>query len=319
VINLELPWNPMRLEQRIGRVDRIGQRRSVHVVHLIARGSGESQVLSRLQSRVARVRADIGGADPVGPVSAAEIEDAENTRDPGEDFESAIARFVIAGETPEIPRVDRLEASQPVVTLWTPSLQSDAQAEAGRIAMTRTLEKRGDAQVLARLEGLGPSVSRARNWRTRANLGGRIVMLWQIVASDAAGRVVGSTIVPVIVGDGRRLDDQDVLERVNRAANAWRERATIRHHAFTSTRLAREQAVDAGRVSPAATRSRPDPARSGDLFQPGLFERRGDRAHSAAVASQDASDRERAERIAASERARTISFLPPQLLLVLTR
>jgi len=56
----------MRLEQRIGRVDRIGQRRSVHVVHLIARGSGSPQVLSRLQSRVAQVRADIGGGDPVG-------------------------------------------------------------------------------------------------------------------------------------------------------------------------------------------------------------------------------------------------------------
>src|SRR5206468_2764994 len=37
VVNLELPWNPMRLEQRIGRVDRIGQRRTVHAFHLIAR------------------------------------------------------------------------------------------------------------------------------------------------------------------------------------------------------------------------------------------------------------------------------------------
>ena len=36
VVNLELPWNPMRLEQRIGRVDRIGQQRTVHAFHLIA-------------------------------------------------------------------------------------------------------------------------------------------------------------------------------------------------------------------------------------------------------------------------------------------
>ena len=48
VVNLELPWNPMRLEQRIGRVDRIGQRRTVHAFHLIARGTGETQVLARL-------------------------------------------------------------------------------------------------------------------------------------------------------------------------------------------------------------------------------------------------------------------------------
>src|SRR5207253_4492732 len=36
-INLELPWNPIRLEQRIGRVDRLGQTRTVHAIHLFAK------------------------------------------------------------------------------------------------------------------------------------------------------------------------------------------------------------------------------------------------------------------------------------------
>src|SRR5205823_15055244 len=49
VVNLELPWNPMRLEQRIGRVDRIGQRRTVHAIHLIARDTTEPRVLERLR------------------------------------------------------------------------------------------------------------------------------------------------------------------------------------------------------------------------------------------------------------------------------
>jgi SNF2 family DNA or RNA helicase len=66
VINLELPWNPMRLEQRIGRVDRIGQSRTVHAVHLIARGSGESRLLSRLQRRLAIARSEFGAPDPLG-------------------------------------------------------------------------------------------------------------------------------------------------------------------------------------------------------------------------------------------------------------
>ncbi len=35
VINFEPPWNPARLEQRIGRVRRLGQSRSVHVVHML--------------------------------------------------------------------------------------------------------------------------------------------------------------------------------------------------------------------------------------------------------------------------------------------
>jgi SNF2 family DNA or RNA helicase len=66
VVNLELPWNPMRLEQRIGRVDRIGQRRTVHAFHLIARGTGETRLLERLRARVAIAQADIGAPDPLG-------------------------------------------------------------------------------------------------------------------------------------------------------------------------------------------------------------------------------------------------------------
>jgi superfamily II DNA or RNA helicase len=65
VVNLELPWNPMRLEQRIGRVDRIGQRRVVHAFHLIAEGTGETRLLDRLRDRVASAQADIGAPDPL--------------------------------------------------------------------------------------------------------------------------------------------------------------------------------------------------------------------------------------------------------------
>src|SRR5207244_6276945 len=70
VIDLELPWNPMRLEQRIGRVDRIGQRRTVHAVHLIAAGTGEERVLERLRDRIAIAREDIGAPDPLGDENA---------------------------------------------------------------------------------------------------------------------------------------------------------------------------------------------------------------------------------------------------------
>ncbi len=66
VVNLELPWNPMRLEQRIGRVDRIGQRRTVHAFHLIADGTGETRLLARLRARVAAAQTDIGAPDPFG-------------------------------------------------------------------------------------------------------------------------------------------------------------------------------------------------------------------------------------------------------------
>lgn len=56
VVNLELPWNPIRLEQRIGRVDRIGQARTVHAINLLAEGTAERTVLASLLRRIDRIR-----------------------------------------------------------------------------------------------------------------------------------------------------------------------------------------------------------------------------------------------------------------------
>lgn len=56
VVNLELPWNPIRLEQRVGRVDRIGQTRTVHAINLFADGTAERTVLANLLRRLDRIR-----------------------------------------------------------------------------------------------------------------------------------------------------------------------------------------------------------------------------------------------------------------------
>ena len=65
VINLELPWNPMRLEQRIGRVDRIGQTRTVHAFHLVGRDTAELELLEGLRRRIAQAQSAIGAPDPL--------------------------------------------------------------------------------------------------------------------------------------------------------------------------------------------------------------------------------------------------------------
>ncbi len=51
VVNLELPWNPAVLEQRIARVHRMGQARPVRVIHLVARNTIEERVLRVLESK----------------------------------------------------------------------------------------------------------------------------------------------------------------------------------------------------------------------------------------------------------------------------
>ena len=60
VVSLELPWTPAKVEQRIGRVDRIGQRRSVHATLLLARHPAENGLLARFARRALSVRQAVG-------------------------------------------------------------------------------------------------------------------------------------------------------------------------------------------------------------------------------------------------------------------
>jgi superfamily II DNA or RNA helicase len=55
VVNLEVPWTPLRFEQRVGRVDRLGQRARVHAVTLVARNTIEESVTARFRERLERV------------------------------------------------------------------------------------------------------------------------------------------------------------------------------------------------------------------------------------------------------------------------
>src|SRR5207244_5691132 len=51
VVNLELPWNPAVLEQRIARVHRMGQERPVRVINFVTRGSIEERVLRAIEAK----------------------------------------------------------------------------------------------------------------------------------------------------------------------------------------------------------------------------------------------------------------------------
>ncbi len=52
IVNFDLPWNPMRIEQRIGRIHRIGQEREVHVFNLALAGSIEEEILRVLDEKL---------------------------------------------------------------------------------------------------------------------------------------------------------------------------------------------------------------------------------------------------------------------------
>jgi len=60
LINFDVPWNPMAIEQRIGRIDRIGQDREVFVFNLVTRGTLEEQVLALLEEKISLFELVVG-------------------------------------------------------------------------------------------------------------------------------------------------------------------------------------------------------------------------------------------------------------------
>jgi len=81
LFNYDLPWNPMAVEQRIGRIHRYGQTETVQVYHLVAEETIEEKVYAILDKKLFEIAMTIGKVDPVsGSVS--------------EDFRSEILGFL---------------------------------------------------------------------------------------------------------------------------------------------------------------------------------------------------------------------------------
>ncbi|TMQ53231.1 MAG: ATP-dependent helicase [Candidatus Eisenbacteria bacterium] len=72
LVNYDLPWNPMRIEQRIGRLHRLGQTQDVKVFNFTARNTVESYVLQIVHEKINLFRTVIGDLDMVlGPYAEA--------------------------------------------------------------------------------------------------------------------------------------------------------------------------------------------------------------------------------------------------------
>ena len=63
LVNYDLPWNPLRIEQRIGRVHRLGQDREVHVVNVWARDTVEEYLLELLDRKIHMFELVVGELD----------------------------------------------------------------------------------------------------------------------------------------------------------------------------------------------------------------------------------------------------------------
>jgi SNF2 family DNA or RNA helicase len=65
LVNFDLPWNPMRIEQRIGRLHRIGQNRDVFIFNLSVRETLEDHILNILENKINMFEMVIGEIEPL--------------------------------------------------------------------------------------------------------------------------------------------------------------------------------------------------------------------------------------------------------------
>jgi len=65
VINYDIPWNPMKIEQRIGRIDRIGQKNNVYVYNLVGKESIECYILLKLYEKINLFKTVVGETEEI--------------------------------------------------------------------------------------------------------------------------------------------------------------------------------------------------------------------------------------------------------------
>jgi hypothetical protein len=254
VIHFELPWSPARLEQRTGRVDRIGQGRMVHEILLVASDTSERLVLAPLARRAARARA----------VAATQSRLLEILS------ESRVASAIMDGASLDF------ESSYPPIDTVAPPLAvaNAAQLEVQRITQLRKWRTgavsptSGVAAVAINArQGLRPGILRIYTLTLTA-VGGAIIFTDVVVAHEPC--MVGRLKTP---DDVRRvvtsLDSQSAATAtgVLRLLNSRIDGDLASCARLATALIAREAVVSAPALSSAQ-----------QLIQRGLFDRRVERA-----------------------------------------
>jgi ERCC4-related helicase len=274
VINYELPWSPVRLEQRAGRVDRIGQTRTVHTVLLVARNSAERAVVSRLAARIDRIRSAAAGTF-LGSAADLAIADALIHGDPG--LESAKPEL---SSTPAAPLGGRMQ-----VHLSDSTLAHSAVREIARLTALRHL-RRPWPSADERPSILRLSPSRLNRLGRRLPAPG-LITLERILVADRCGREIDRRVVALSLRTAAavprgsaalRRSVERLLADTSQARSAAlaaaldeAQVATTAHLAMLGALLKREQAILRDLQNLAT-----------GPIQPGLFDRRALREAAAA-------------------------------------
>lgn len=114
VVNYDLPWNPMVVEQRIGRIDRIGQKaRVLSIVNLVVDDTVEDRILLRLYERIDLFRNTVG-----------EIEDIL-----GEQVQDLVLKYLSGELTPEQAEMRAIQQAEAFIAEQQQAAALQAQAD----------------------------------------------------------------------------------------------------------------------------------------------------------------------------------------------
>lgn len=128
VVHYELPWNPNRLEQRNGRVDRYGQREIVEISYLYLEDTRDEEILQRLREKLAEITRQLGSSsDVLGIGGRSEVIDGLLEDLTAEELDARLERAVDQVR-------DYLATSGALLVLRGSPAEQEAEAEAGTTA-----------------------------------------------------------------------------------------------------------------------------------------------------------------------------------------
>jgi len=171
VVNYDLPWNPMKIEQRIGRVDRIGQERDVEIYNFAVQGMLDERILNVLEHRIAIFTETVGALDPIlesleeeiGRITLGEKGDADvafRRLDAELDAEIRKARdleelrrdFVLDWRSLQRERANRMLNREPRAT--REDLEHFCRSAIGRFKGTGAIQPHDDGGLFIRVPGI---------------------------------------------------------------------------------------------------------------------------------------------------------------------
>ncbi len=273
VVNYELPWNPARLEQRIGRIDRIGQSRPVHALTLVARHTAEDFVLLKLARRLSRIASTLGERDRLASL-----------------LDEARTAGIIIGHQPD--------AEPDHAPALTGIVRDDIAAGRAEDEGLRLRVRRGDAAAGATIyistiratSQLRPGVVFAYRWLAAAADGCPLEShLFIVHVRDAITRPRSAEDARGIALAALARSEPSLRHLAERQAGEWRAHVRRLHESILQSKITRERAL----LSTLDV---------GGLFQAGLFDNRAvDEAHQGSNMLIDAST-DHADRMAALHR-----------------